>query len=589
MPTKAFKTSSYSVKALLDEIDNHFIGLPDIQRPFVWKKSQVRDLFDSMYKGYPVGFLLFWETPYKSHAIGTGAKQNEFRRLVLDGQQRLTSLYAVVKNKEILHKDFKQEYIKIAFNPQEKIFEVQDASHTKNRNFIADISILWQEGKSSWKVANEYVKKLGDVNEEKEESIRKAIDDLASLPDTFNFMTIELTGDIPEEDAADIFVRVNSQGTSLTQADFILTLMSVYREDERTRLEEICRDSYYPLQKGAASFYNEFIELKPDQLLRVGVALGFNRARLRYVYLLLRGKDLATGKFSEANRNRQFEIFKNAQDKVLDSKHWHDFLICLRSAGYRNKKMISSNITLLFTYSLYLIGKTKHNVEEKVLRKFIAKWFFMACLTGKYITSPETKLEHDLNELVRVNNSQEFVNWLEHNLNIALLDTYWSTTLPEQLARKATSNPILNAYEAALVLLDTKVLFSNMKVADLLNSSIIKGRPMIERHHLFPKAYLREQGITNTVDTNQIANFAYVEWHDNPKISDTPPVEYFPDQLGKCEKAYSGIKEEGIAKMLKDNALPENWQKMEYGDFLKERRKLMAQVIKKGYNSLNSL
>ena len=184
----------------------------------------------------------------------------------------------------------------------------------------------------------------------------------------------------PEENVSDVFVRINSKGTPLNQADFILTLMSVFWDEGRTELERFCQGARKPAI-GAASPFNHFIEPSPDQLLRVGVGVAFKRARLQYVYSILRGKDLETGKFSTQRRIDQFDVLKKSQVRTLNLQHWHDFMNCLRMAGFRSRKMISSQNNLLFSYMLYLIGRTEYGVEESALRKVIAQWFFMSAVT----------------------------------------------------------------------------------------------------------------------------------------------------------------------------------------------------------------
>ena len=106
MPAPLIKPISCSVEWLVSDIDHGNLGLPDIQRPFVWSNAQVRDLFDSMFRGYPVGFLLFWAAPFNSgnRQIGSlGHGTDSPSLLIIDGQQRLTSLYAVMKGMPMKH------------------------------------------------------------------------------------------------------------------------------------------------------------------------------------------------------------------------------------------------------------------------------------------------------------------------------------------------------------------------------------------------------------------------------------------------------------------------------------------------------
>ena len=581
MSDTVFKKVDYDLGSLVKYIELGEIGLPDIQRPFVWKNAKVRDLFDSMYRGYPVGYLLLWENGLPDdRAIGTDSKQKPPRLVIVDGQQRLTSLYAVVKGVPVVRENYDSEKISIAFNPLEGRFEVADAAIKRDKAFIPDISEVWSGGRSIFKVASEYMDGLRstrEVSDDETKLIEEALTKLQSLL-SFPFTALELAAGISEEDVSDVFVRINSKGTPLNQADFILTLMSVFWDEGRSELERFCKRARKPT-KGEASPFNHFIDPDPDQLLRVNVGVAFKRARLKYVYSLLRGKDLETGEFSQDRRAEQFSMLQQAQAKTLNIQHWHDFLNCIRMAGFRSGKLISSNNNLLFSYMLYLIGRTEYGVDAFTLRKVIAQWFFMSAVTGRFTGSPESAMEFDLARLRGLSKSEEFVATLRRVCDVTLTNDFWGVTLPNDLATSSPRSPSLFAFNAALVLLDARVLFSTAKVAELLDPAIQANRAMIERHHLFPKGHLATLKITGTRETNQIANYAYVEWADNMKVSDHAPADYVPLLKERFTEAE-------VARMYHHHALPENWEHMEYQVFLERRRELMAQVIADGYRTL---
>ena len=559
------------------------IGLPDIQRPFVWKNTKVRDLFDSMYRGYPVGYLLLWENGLADDkTIGIDTKAKPPRLVIVDGQQRLTSLYAVIKGVPVVRNNYESEKIRIAFNPIEERFEVADAATRHDNAFIPDISRVWSSETNLIAFTNQYIHDLQTsraLTDEETERIQNAIPKLQNLL-TFPFTALELASDISEEDVSDVFVRINSQGTPLNQADFILTLMSVFWDEGRTELEHFCRNARQPA-KGTASSFNHFIEPAPAQLLRINVGVAFKRARLQYVYSILRGKDLETGRFSDERRVAQFDLLKKAQDRTLNLQHWHDFLGCIRAAGFRSGKMISSENNLLFSYVLYLIGRTEYRVEEFALRKAIAQWFFMSAVTGRFTGSPESKMEYDLAGFRNATAADQFVSRLQHVCDVTLTSDFWDVTLPNDLATSSPISPSRFAYDAALVLLDAPVLFSNAKVAELLDPALQANRSMVERHHLFPRAYLDKLNISNTRETNQIANYAYVEWADNMKISDQSPVEYLSQLRQRLSEAV-------LERMYEYHALPNDWERMEYRAFLEIRREMMAQIVRKGYHTLTT-
>lgn len=585
MSKTIFNKVDYDLGSLVKAIGLGEIGLPDIQRPFVWKNAKVRDLFDSMYKGYPVGYFLFWQNALAAdtHAIGTDTKQKPPKLVVVDGQQRLTSLYAVIRGIPVIRKNFEAERIQIAFNPVEEKFEVVDAAILRDKAFLPDISVLWSDATDVFKILDQYLAGLAtsrEISEDETKKIKKSIIALQNLL-SFPFTALELLADIDEEAVSDVFVRINSKGTALVQADFILTLMSVFWDKGRTSLETFCRDSRKP-SKGQASPFNHFIEPSPDQMLRVGVGVAFKRAVLKYVYSILRGKDLETGKFSDERRAEQFKKLEAAQEQALNLQHWHDFLNCIRQAGFRSGKMISSNNNLIFSYILYLIGRTQYSIPEFKLRAIIAKWFFMSAVTGRFTGSPESAMEFDLARLRGVKTGDEFIAKLNTVCDVTLTSDYWSVTLPNDLATSSSRSPSLFAYMAALVLLDSKALFSKLKMTELLDPTTKANRSAVERHHLFPKSHLAKQGISEARDTNQIANYAWLEWGDNTEISDSPPNVYFPLMKQRLKNQYE------VEQMMRWHALPANWDHMKYEDFLQQRRELMAKVIADGYAVLCS-
>jgi len=583
MKQTLFKEVSYSLSKLIQDIDMGEIGLPDIQRPFVWTPKKVRDLFDSMYKGFPVGYLLFWSNSLAegTRQIGTDSKQKVPRLLIVDGQQRLTSLYSVLKGKPVMTDDFKPFSINIAFRPRDEYFEVTDAAISIDPEFIPDISQLWSGQTSRNRFVKDYIARLKETHpltESDEDDITEKIDALYDLQN-YPFTAMELSYNVNEEQVADIFVRINSKGVTLKQADFILTLMSVFWDKGRADLEQFCRDSRKPTTKTSSPF-NYFIEPEPDQLLRVGVGLGFKRARLQHVYSLLRGKDLDTGQFSDERRLTQFNVLKDAQEIVLNLQNWHEFMKVLIRAGYRSNIMITSQMALIYAYTMYLIGKNGFKVEPFELRDCIARWFFMTSLTGRYTTSPEGAMEADLARLRNVKDANGFCNVLNLIINDTFTDDYWNITLPNDLATSSARSPSLFAYYSALNLLDAKVLFSKMKVPELLDPAIKAKKSSTERHHLFPKNYLKSIGISDTKEINQIANFALVEWTDNIAITDHAPSTYLPKYLKRFTEAENN-------SMYYWHALPQNWETLDYPVFLELRRKMIAKVIRDGFAELS--
>jgi len=578
-----FKDTTYTVYGLLEGIKQGRIGLPDIQRPYVWGASKARDLLDSMYKGFPVGYLLFWETgaDLGSRQIGVGVREKVPQLLVVDGQQRLTSLYAVMTGATIIRDDYSEAKVRIAFRPADGTFAVTDAAIQRDPEFIPDVAVLWEP--AGYKPAvRAYVEQLSHkraLDQAEEDGLEGAIDRVRDLQ-SYPFRAVELSDSVDEEQVAEVFVRVNSEGVTLNQADFILTLMSVFWEKGRRELEEFSRASKFPTQGGPSPF-NWHIHPSPSQMLRVAVALAFRRAVLKQVYTLLRGKDIETGKVDPERRDAQFQRLQSAHDAVLNLTNWHEFLQCLERAGFRGSKMISSETTVLFSYALWLMGRMDCGVPLDRLREVIARWFFMAQTTGRYTGAFESRFEQDAQRLDGVKNADDFVEVLSRVIDDTLTTDFWAITLPNDLATSASKSPALLAYIAALNVLDADALLSRGKVRARLDPAIT-ARKGIERHHIFPRAYLKSHlGVQDTKEINQIANMALVEWADNIAISDDAPNEYWPVQL-----AAKRLPADVLDQQCHWHALPDGWEFMEYPAFLARRRLLMAEVVRDAYARL---
>lgn len=587
--TQVFKTADYTIGKLMDDIEIGDIALPDIQRPFVWYKkiSKVRDLFDSIYRGYPIGYLLFWENANRSDYknIGFDEKKRKIPRfLIIDGQQRLTALFAVMKNQEVLTPDYESKTIKIAFRPIDALFKVGDAATDRDPEYIPDLSALWS-GEGDYVIISNFIsalKEKREITKEEEKIISSNIQSLINI-NKYPLTALEIAPNLEEEIVSDIFVRINSQGVSLTQADFILTLLSVYWEEGRKEIEQFCIDSRkIPEKETRFSSFNYLIKPDPDDMLRVLVGLTFHRAKMKDVYSIIRGRDMETEEFSEDLRTQQFDKLKLNLPTILDNTNWQSFLKILIGGGYKDEELISSKSAVLYSYILYLIGKQNFNTQNHELQRIIGRWFVMSSLTGRYSSSPETAFEKDLNRIKEFS-PDGFISGLEKIIDENLTNDFWNITLVGQMETSSARSPEANAFYAALNKLGSPVLFSRKLVGDLYDPSLKIKKKRLEKHHIFPRNYLiSKYGFDKNKDKakiNQIANLTFIEFEDNIEISDDKPSEY----IERMKKRFG---ESEIKEMLAQHAIPENFDQLEYDTFLQERRKLMAGVIRKAFNKI---
>jgi hypothetical protein len=305
------------------------------------------------------------------------------------------------------------------------------------------------------------------------------------------------------------------------------------------------------------------------------VGLGLKRGKLEAVYAALRGRVPTTGVIDPARREAGFARLKAARDATLNVNRWHHFLSALPIAGYRSRRMITSDLVLLYAYTIYLIGVEEVGVELSAMRQAIAEFFFMAAMTSRYTLSGETRFEADVAALHSISGPADFLARLRRLSDLKLTQDFWSITLPETLASSGGKTPARMAYQAALVVLDARVLFPKLKVATAVDPVVTGTKSAIEEHHLFPKAHLASIGIGERKQVNQIANFALLEWPDNLKIGKTAPKDY-------ASALDTRITEEDRFH----HALPPNWWELDYESFHQERRRRMAAVVRAAWERL---
>lgn len=586
-----FSNTTLTVNQLIEKIDTGELGLPELQRPFIWKDSKVRDLFDSLMRGYPIGYLMLWECPSleKKKSIGVDLHSYDSpKEVIIDGQQRLTSLYAVMKGKKVINSKFDEKSIIISYNPLQDKFEVGYQATKKDPEWIYNISDVYTTS-SSFKFINSFIKRLseyreckgGVLTEAEQDTISENINAIVNLKN-HTLPVFDIKANAEEEDVSEIFVRVNSGGVSLKQNDFILTLLSLYWDEGRKEIEEFSKESTFPT-KGKTTSYNQITTVAAQDLIRVVMAYAFDRARLKYGYKLLRGADFdKRGAVDGELRIQRFDTLKDKLPDVLDVHSWHEFLKAIMNAGYLSGDLILSGNAIFYSYAFYLIAKHRFHASYNENMHLTSLWFFYASLVSLYTGSFESMVESHLNSIKDLSTLKEYKDFILSRVNERLTNDYFDITLvgSEGLAVSGKGNNAWNAYVAALNIMDAKILFSksNLLVSKLFEPGTDGNRKSLEKHHLFPKAHMKAQGYTDA-KINQMANYAFIDWKDNMDILDDAPSVYYPIV---CE----GRSDEEILRMEEENALPHGWENMPYEDFLVERRKLMAAKIKQAFEML---
>lgn len=590
MGKELFNNIPSKVEDLLRDVEIGKIGLPDLQRPFVWPDSKVRNLLDSMMKGYPIGYIMLWSSPEDYENTGQiGRNEKIYKQpddLVIDGQQRLTALLAAMHGVEIRDKNYSVRRIRIAFNPLTREFAVWTQAYERNPEWISAISSVFEADRehSTSKFRKAYIRQANEgrerngkdpLTDEEEDIVEQNINDLLNLG-IYTLPTLKINSKADEEDVAEIFVRVNSGGTKLTEKNFIETLLAVFDNEVHDKIGAFCAESRIPAEHTS---YNHIIAVDPSHLIRIAVGVAFRRARLKYAYMLLRGKDLRSGVTSTKTREDNLAKFKDGLALATDLNNWHAFLNLFSRAGYLKGSIVASTNAVVFSYVLYLIGKYSYKVPSMKLNQVITKWIFMATITLFYTGSTESEVEKQFADLRDVKDAEGFLAYLESVIETRFTDDYFAYTLPSSLEGSSANSPAWFGYVASLIVLGTPMLFSTAPLSQHFVVGSSGNKNSIDRHHIFPKNYLAQIGYDNDRDRNQIANFTYLDYNTNIDIGDKAPAEYVGEYRQK-------LGEEGYALTCKQNALPLGFEEMEYQDFLRQRRLLMAETVRAAYRKL---
>lgn len=599
-----YSVTTYSVQSILGLIESGDIAIPEIQRPFVWDSTKVRDLVDSLYHGYPTGYLITWKNPdvkIKGGGIAEG------KTVLIDGQQRVTALTAALAGKAVLNDDYESKRIKIAFNPlyegEDTPFAVLTPVIEKDSRWISDIAEFFAPDFDSWSFVNDYIQANPDCNPK---IVNSRITDLKAIA-TRQLGCIVVAAECSIDEVTDIFIRINSKGAVLSQADFA---MSKIAADEahggnmlRKAIDYYCHLSVKPefwttitendAEFMASEYANKAAWLKDDKddiydpdyndVLRVAFMHMFRRGKLADLVSLLSGRDFEARDFKSEIADASFAKLHDGVIKFMHKGNFQDFTAALRSAGFVSPAIISSKGAVNFAYNLYLTLKEDGSIPSTDVKRWVQRWYVMSVLTGRYSGSSESIMDRDMRGIA----DRSFVSFYNEIAASQLSDNFWSVTLPQSLTTTSTRTGAWMVYVASQVRAADNTLFTNgFKVADVIGN-------VGDIHHIFPKAYLRKEIDAPQRLHNQIANYTYLEKRINIAIGEKSPGEYFSQAHAAIIEGTSYFgdisDEETLISNLKANCIPEGVFHMtakDYKTFLAERRTLMAQKIRQYFESL---
>ena len=584
MPNSRYSLHQYSVDTLLNWIRTEEIVIPEIQRPFVWSSNKVCGFIDSLYHGYPVGYLITWP---KSDVSLRGGESSTRERVLIDGQQRTMALRAALLGKKVLAKKYREQRIQIAFHPDREEFAVATRSIQRDSSWISDISTVFNSNSGLIQLVDEYCERNDGVNRYE---MGERIGRLYEIRNN-SLGVIELSADIDIETVVEIFVRINGTGVRLSAADFIMSKLAASEQYNghllRQSIDCFCHlatvpEAYDRLIEDRAfadTDYFRSIEWLRDwsdnvyipaytDMLRVVFASKFKRGDLTNLV------DLLSGDSAE-------EVFHQLEDSMrnyINETNFKRFVMILRSAGFVSASMLTAKNAVNSAYILFLILRTQ-NVNAGQIERLVRRWFVMSVLTERYSGEPQATLSEDVRNMSTEERVEDYLESLERS---GLSDAFWNEEFMQKVNVSGPNNVYFNVFLASQIKANTKGFLSR----DITISNLFEGQKDI--HHIFPKNHLRELNIPKK-EYNQIANLVVIQRDINIPIGDTAPTVYFSRLQAGCgngEPPYGGIdNSEELQENLEAHCIPEDVFD-NYDEFLKERRKLMVNKIRNYYFSL---
>ena len=584
------------IETLLAWVNSGEIAIPEIQRPFVWDSSKVRDLMDSLYQGYPIGYVIAWRNPNVRLKDGS---LSEGKKILIDGQQRVTALTAAILGQYVVNKTYERVKIKIAFHPLNERFEVQNPAILKDKTWLPDISQAING--DLFEIADQYFELNPDVDKKQ---VRNAFTNLMNIPRK-QIGIIELAADLDIETVTEIFIRINSKGVVLSQADFAMSKIASNTEYNGNELrkaidyfchlavapefykhiidndKEFVKTDFFQKMQWLKTENEDLYDLDYNDLIRVAFTTQFNRGRLSDLVSLLSGRNFETRTYEDMIAEQSFSTLKSGVSNFINETNFKRFLMIIKSAGFISKKLIRSQNSINFSYIVYLKLK-ELGVNSVAIESYVRRWLVYSILTGRYSGSPESSFDFDIKQI----SQKPFENYLKEKEEGELSDAFWNASLPQSLDTSVASSPYFHVFLPSQVKSnDRGFLSKDVLVADLIS---LRG----DIHHLFPKDYLKKNGLDKN-KYNQVANYVYMQSEINIKIGKKPPKDYFEiitTQIRDNNKQVTGLStHQELLDNLQMNAVPSDIMQMSidnYNDFLIARRKLMATKIKEYYHSL---
>ena len=587
-----YKITQYSVNNILSYVESSQIAIPEIQRPFVWKGKEVRDLIDSLYEGYPIGYLIVWQN---SQVRIRGFGKSGTKKILIDGQQRVTAMMAALLGKEVLDDQYCSHRIKIAFNPLaqsgEERFAVSDENIEKKPEWVPDISVFFKREFSFRKFEKEYKEKNPEMDTT---GLEAAVDQLKGIV-KHQVGIIELSFLLDIDVVSEIFIRINLQGKPLNQEDFAMSKISVNEQYDgdliRNTIDYFCHLLKEPsfleiLDKNESDFMkseygqelrwlgsaNEFAYVPSyADVLKILLIACFGKSKMGDLVNLLSGKQSGRGEVSKKLAEESFKKLGQGAKAFVSEKNFKGFICALEKAGYDCQRLLYSQSVLNNCYAMYLLMDMEGISEEKKA-SLIGRWMTMCLITGHYQNSPDSVVMKDYKEIKEAGMEGYLTQIEELRLN----DEFFDSVLPEKFASTTVRTAPYLAYLAAQNAGNALSLYSGTDTVGSLYAA------KTEAYQILPKAYLEKCGFKTREIYGQVANITYISKEIKAVVKRKSPQDY-KEELEKV------ISPEEIRASLEANDIPASIFEADAGNveaILAERRKAMAQKVKAYYRSL---
>ncbi len=465
MRSEHYKITQYSVGSILGYVENEQIAIPEIQRPFVWKDEEVRALIDSLYEGYPIGYLIIWQN---SQVKVRGFGEAGTKKILIDGQQRVTALMAALLGKEVLDNQYRSRKIQIAFNPlakdSEEHFAVCNEQYDKDPKWISDISSFFRKDFSFRQFEKEYK----EANEGEDFSrLEESVDTLKEILKR-QVGIIELSFLLDIDVVSEIFIRINLQGKPLNQEDFVMSKISVNDQYDgnhiRNCIDYFCHTlqdpAFYQILQNESSFtsseygkamswcgHSEDFLYTPlySDVLKVVLISYFGKTKIGDLVHLLSGRTSDRKEYSKEIAEDSFQKLGAGVRAFVSEQNFRGFQEALEYAGYCCQRLIYSQSFLNYCYAMYLI-MGQQNIPEEEKRSLIARWMTMCLITGHYQSGGEGTVVRDCAEI----RAAGFSSYLKQIEDLRMTDDFFTTILPEKYTSTTVRTAPFLAYLAAL-------------------------------------------------------------------------------------------------------------------------------------------